>query len=73
MPHGITDGPSAPHHFHADRCSLARGDRRSRQRNLYRRPRTARRDDANVAAALKEVDAIAGYLKVLGSYPVAVL
>ena len=31
------------------------------------------RDDANVAAALDEVSAIAGYLKVLGSYPVAVL
>jgi chorismate mutase/prephenate dehydratase len=31
------------------------------------------RDDANVAAALKEVNGIAGYLKVLGSYPVAVL
>jgi chorismate mutase/prephenate dehydratase len=31
------------------------------------------RDDANVAAALAEVSAIAGYLKVLGSYPVAVL
>jgi chorismate mutase/prephenate dehydratase len=31
------------------------------------------RDDANVAAALKEVERIAGYLKVLGSYPAAVL
>lgn len=31
------------------------------------------RDDANVAAALIEVEKIAGYLKVLGSYPVAVL
>ena len=31
------------------------------------------RDDANVAAALAEVGGIAGYLKVLGSYPVAVL
>jgi chorismate mutase/prephenate dehydratase len=31
------------------------------------------RDDANVAAALKEVSEIAGYLKVLGSYPAAVL
>jgi chorismate mutase/prephenate dehydratase len=31
------------------------------------------RDDANVAAALEEVETIAGYLKVLGSYPVAVL
>ncbi|HEX4943700.1 MAG TPA: prephenate dehydratase [Usitatibacteraceae bacterium] len=31
------------------------------------------RDDANVAAALEEVGRIAGYLKVLGSYPVAVL
>jgi chorismate mutase/prephenate dehydratase len=31
------------------------------------------RDDANVAAALVEVGSIAGYLKVLGSYPVAVL
>ena len=31
------------------------------------------RDDANVAAALAEVETIAGYLKVLGSYPVAVL
>jgi chorismate mutase/prephenate dehydratase len=31
------------------------------------------RDDANVAAALQEVNGIAGYLKVLGSYPVAVL
>jgi chorismate mutase/prephenate dehydratase len=31
------------------------------------------RDDANVAAALAEVEKIAGYLKVLGSYPVAVL
>jgi chorismate mutase/prephenate dehydratase len=31
------------------------------------------RDDANVAAALAEVERIAGYLKVLGSYPVAVL
>jgi chorismate mutase/prephenate dehydratase len=30
-------------------------------------------DDANVAAALHEVRDIAGYLKVLGSYPVAVL
>jgi chorismate mutase/prephenate dehydratase len=30
-------------------------------------------DDANVAAALHEVQDIAGYLKVLGSYPVAVL
>jgi len=31
------------------------------------------RHDANVAAALEEVMNIAGYLKVLGSYPVAVL
>jgi chorismate mutase/prephenate dehydratase len=31
------------------------------------------RDDANVAAALEEVGRIAGYLKVLGSYPMAVL
>jgi chorismate mutase / prephenate dehydratase len=31
------------------------------------------RDDANVAAAIEEVAGIAGYLKVLGSYPVAVL
>ncbi len=31
------------------------------------------RHDANVAAALEEVLKIAGYLKVLGSYPVAVL
>ncbi|HUQ28325.1 MAG TPA: prephenate dehydratase [Usitatibacter sp.] len=31
------------------------------------------RDDANVAAALAEVEKLAGYLKVLGSYPVAVL
>ena len=31
------------------------------------------RDDANVAAALEEVGGIAGYLKVLGSYPMAVL
>jgi chorismate mutase/prephenate dehydratase len=31
------------------------------------------RTDANVAAALEEVEKIAGYLKVLGSYPVAVL
>jgi len=31
------------------------------------------RDDANVAAALTEVEKIAGYLKVLGSYPAAVL
>ncbi len=31
------------------------------------------RDEANVAAALEEVGRIAGYLKVLGSYPVAVL
>ncbi len=31
------------------------------------------RDDANVAAALEEVAKIAGYLKVLGSYPAAVL
>ena len=31
------------------------------------------RDDANVAAAIEEVGRIAGYLKVLGSYPVAVL
>jgi chorismate mutase/prephenate dehydratase len=31
------------------------------------------RDDANVAAALAEVEKIAGYLKVLGSYPAAVL
>ncbi len=29
--------------------------------------------DANVAAALQEVEKIAGYVKVLGSYPVAVL
>ena len=32
-----------------------------------------RRDDANVAAALAEVGRIAGFLKVLGSYPMAVL
>jgi len=31
------------------------------------------RDDANVAAALEEVGRIAGFIKVLGSYPVAVL
>ena len=31
------------------------------------------RADANVAAALAEVEKIAGYLKVLGSYPAAVL
>jgi chorismate mutase/prephenate dehydratase len=31
------------------------------------------REDANVAAAIAEVAGIAGYLKVLGSYPVAVL
>jgi chorismate mutase/prephenate dehydratase len=31
------------------------------------------RDDANVAAALGEVGRIAGFLKVLGSYPMAVL
>ena len=31
------------------------------------------RDDANVASALAEVEKIAGYLKVLGSYPAAVL
>jgi chorismate mutase/prephenate dehydratase len=31
------------------------------------------RDDANVAAALEEVGRIAGYLKVLGSYPAAVI
>ena len=31
------------------------------------------RDDANVAAAIEEVGRIAGYLKVLGSYPAAVL
>jgi chorismate mutase/prephenate dehydratase len=31
------------------------------------------RDDANVAAAIEEVSRIAGYLKVLGSYPVAVI
>lgn len=31
------------------------------------------RDDANVAAALVEVEKLAGYLKVLGSYPAAVL
>jgi chorismate mutase / prephenate dehydratase len=31
------------------------------------------RSDANVAAALEEVAGIAGYLKVLGSYPTAVL
>jgi chorismate mutase / prephenate dehydratase len=31
------------------------------------------RDDAQVAAALEEVGRIAGYIKVLGSYPVAVL
>ncbi len=29
--------------------------------------------DANVAAALREVEKIAGYVKVLGSYPIAVL
>jgi chorismate mutase/prephenate dehydratase len=31
------------------------------------------RDDANVAAALEDVNRIAGYLKVLGSYPAAVI
>jgi chorismate mutase/prephenate dehydratase len=31
------------------------------------------REDANVAAAVAEVEKIAGYLKVLGSYPAAVL
>jgi chorismate mutase/prephenate dehydratase len=31
------------------------------------------RDDANVAAALEEVGGIAGFIKVLGSYPQAVL
>jgi chorismate mutase/prephenate dehydratase len=31
------------------------------------------REDANVAAALAEVEKIAGYIKVLGSYPAAVL
>ncbi len=31
------------------------------------------REDANVAAAIEEVSRIAGYLKVLGSYPVAVI
>jgi chorismate mutase/prephenate dehydratase len=31
------------------------------------------REDANVAAALEEVGTIAGYIKVLGSYPTAVL
>ncbi len=31
------------------------------------------RTDANVAAALEEVEGIAGYMKVLGSYPAAVL
>ncbi len=31
------------------------------------------RDDSNVAAALEEVGRIAGYMKVLGSYPAAVL
>jgi chorismate mutase / prephenate dehydratase len=31
------------------------------------------RDDANVASALAEVERIAGYMKVLGSYPAAVL
>ena len=31
------------------------------------------RDDANVASALEEVSRIAGYLKVLASYPAAVL
>ncbi len=31
------------------------------------------RSDANVSAAIAEVEKIAGYLKVLGSYPVAVL
>jgi chorismate mutase/prephenate dehydratase len=31
------------------------------------------RDDPNVASALEEVGRIAGYLKVLGSYPMAVL
>jgi chorismate mutase/prephenate dehydratase len=31
------------------------------------------RDDANVASALGEVSGIAGYMKVLGSYPAAVL
>ena len=31
------------------------------------------RDDANVAAALEEVGRIAGFIKVLGSYPTAVL
>jgi chorismate mutase/prephenate dehydratase len=31
------------------------------------------RDDPQVAEALQEVGGIAGYIKVLGSYPVAVL
>jgi chorismate mutase/prephenate dehydratase len=31
------------------------------------------RDDPKVAAALADVSSIAGYLKVLGSYPMAVL
>ncbi len=31
------------------------------------------REDANVAAAIEEVSRIAGYLKVLGSYPMAVI
>jgi chorismate mutase/prephenate dehydratase len=31
------------------------------------------RDDANVASAIAEVEKIAGYLKILGSYPVAVI
>jgi chorismate mutase/prephenate dehydratase len=31
------------------------------------------RDDPNVAAAIEEVSRIAGYLKILGSYPVAVI
>ena len=31
------------------------------------------REDPNVAAALEEVGSIAGYIKVLGSYPTAVL
>ncbi len=31
------------------------------------------RADPNVAAALEEVDRIAGYLKILGSYPAAVI